>query len=78
MSCGEGHRCSSDLAWLWLWHRLVAAAPIQLLVWHLPCAAGMALKSKTNKQAKKPELIDSENKSVITRGRGIGEGGQKV
>ena len=28
VSCGGGHRCSSDLALLWLWNRLAAAAPI--------------------------------------------------
>ena len=27
-SCGVGHRCGSDLALLWLWYRLAAAAPI--------------------------------------------------
>ena len=28
MSCLGGHRCNSDLALLWLWHRPAAAAPI--------------------------------------------------
>ena len=28
MSCGVGHRCSTDLALLWLWHRRAATAPI--------------------------------------------------
>ena len=28
MSCSIGHGCGSDLALLWLWHRLVAMAPI--------------------------------------------------
>ena len=35
-----------DLALLWLWHRPAAAAPIQPLVWKLPCATGAALKKK--------------------------------
>ena len=26
--CGIGHKCSSDLVLLWLWHRLAAAAPV--------------------------------------------------
>ena len=26
--CGVGCRCSSDLAWLWLWHKLAAVALI--------------------------------------------------
>jgi len=46
MSCGIGCRCGSDPAWLWLWHRLAAEAPIQPLVWELPYAAGAALKRK--------------------------------
>ena len=28
-SCSVGHRCSSDLALLWLWNRPAAADPIQ-------------------------------------------------
>ena len=35
-----------DLALLWLWPRLAATAPIQLLAWELPYAAGVALKKK--------------------------------
>ena len=35
-----------DLAWLWLWHRLAAIAPIRPLAWEPPCAAREALKSK--------------------------------
>ena len=42
MSCGVGHRHSSDLTWLWLWHKL--AAPIWPLIWELPYAAQLALK----------------------------------
>ena len=38
MSCGVGHRRGSDLALLWLWCRLAAAALIQSLAWELPCA----------------------------------------
>ena len=33
-----------DLAWLWLWRRLAAAALIQPLAWVLPYASGVALK----------------------------------
>ena len=29
VSRGVGHRCGSDPAWLWLWCRPVATAPIQ-------------------------------------------------
>ena len=35
MSCGVGHRHGSDLALLWLWHRLVATVPIRPLAWEL-------------------------------------------
>ena len=35
-----------DLALLWLWCRLAAAALIQTLAWELLCAAGATLKSK--------------------------------
>ena len=44
MSYGIGCRCSLDLALLWLWRRLAAAAPIQPLAWELPYATGVALK----------------------------------
>ena len=53
MSCGVGHRGGSDLALLWLWHRLVPAAPIGPLAWEPPYAAGVALKSKKQKQKQK-------------------------
>ena len=46
MSCGEGCRCGSDLALLWLWCRPAAAAPILPLAWELPYATGVALKQK--------------------------------
>ena len=45
MSCGVG-RSGLDLALLWLWCRLAAAAPVQPLVWELPYALGAALKKK--------------------------------
>ena len=44
VSCGVGRRCVLDLELLWLWCRLVAAAPIQLLAWELPHPLGAALK----------------------------------
>ena len=51
MGCGVTHRCSSDLALLWLWHRLAAIALIQPLACEIPYAAGVALKrEQTNKQ----------------------------
>ena len=44
VSCGVGRRCSSDLALLWLWRRLEAAAQIQPPAWEPPHAEGSALK----------------------------------
>ena len=38
-----------NLAWLWLWGRLAAAAPIQPLAWELPYASGVALKKNSKK-----------------------------
>ena len=53
MSSGVGRKCSSDLALLWLWHRLAAIAQIRLLAWEPLYAAGTALKRQTNKQKQK-------------------------
>ena len=36
MSCGVGHRCSSDPSLLCLWRRPATAAPIWSLAWDLP------------------------------------------
>ena len=55
MSCGVGGRRSLDLAWLWLWCRPVATAPLGPLAWDPPYAAGVALekaKGPKNKQTK--------------------------
>ena len=49
MSCGIGHRHSSDPMWLWLWCRLAATSLIWPLVWEPPYAAGAALKKKKNR-----------------------------
>ena len=46
MGCSRG----SDLVWLGC--RLVATAPIQLLAWELPYAAGSALKRQKKKRDK--------------------------
>ena len=44
--------CQSQTALLWLLHRPAAAAPIGPLAWELPCAAGVTLKSRKQKQNK--------------------------
>ena len=56
MSCGVGHRCSSDPVLLCLWYRPVATAPIGLLAWEPPYAAGVALESKKKKKKKKKSV----------------------
>ena len=52
MSCGIGHRCGSDTAFLWLWCRPEATALIRPLAWeptYAVGAAGVALeKTKKN------------------------------
>ena len=50
MSCGVGQRRSSDLALLWLWHRLAAIALIGPLAWEPPYAVGAAQKLKKGKK----------------------------
>ena len=40
-----------DLALLWLWCRLAAAAAVRTRAWEIPCAGGMALKKKKKKDS---------------------------
>ena len=81
MSHGVGHRCSSDLALLWLWHRLAAVAPIRLLAWEPPYAADVALKRQKKKKKKKKNewgisMVEkiSHSRSVISRSELIARG----
>ena len=60
MSCGVGHRCGSDLALLWLWHRPVAMVPTGSLAWGPPYAVGAALKDKKQKQKQKQKQNPSD------------------
>ena len=48
-----------DLALLWLWGRLAAAAPIRQLAWELLYAMGVALKSKKKEKCKMYGLVAS-------------------
>ena len=58
MSCGVGRRHSSDLALLWLWHRLAAAAPIRPLAWEPPYAVGAAQeKAKRQKTTTTTKIV---------------------
>ena len=56
MSCGVGHRLSSDPALLWLWCRLAAIALVPL-AWEPPYAMGTALE-KTKRKKKKKITVD--------------------
>ena len=49
---GVGHRCGSDLMWLWrrLWPRLAAVVPIGPLAWEPPCATTAAPKKPKKKK----------------------------
>ena len=62
MSRGVGHRRSSNLALLWLWHWLAGAAPIRPLAWEPPYAIGAVLKSKKNKKQKTKQTNKQTNK----------------
>ena len=53
MSCGVGRERGSDPELLWLWCRPAAAAPIRLLAWEPPYAAGTALKRQKRPPPKK-------------------------
>ena len=56
MSCGVGRSRGLDLAWLWLWYRLAATAPIQTLAWESLCHRH---DPKKKKDQKKKKIIDS-------------------
>ena len=65
MSCGVGHRCGSDPALLWLWHRLVAIALIGPLAWEPPDAMGVALeKAKRQKQKRNKKKMTAAEVGV--------------
>ena len=56
MSCGVGHRLSSDTTLLWLWRRPAATALIRPLAWEPPCVAGAALKRPKKKKKYEIEI----------------------
>ena len=64
MSCGVGCRCGSDPALLWLWHRLVATAPIEPLAWEPPYVEGAAqemAKRQTHTHTHTHKLLEMRN-----------------
>ena len=58
MSCGVGCRCGSDHVLLWLWHKLVATAPIRPLAWEPPYVTGAA-QEMAKKQNKTKNMIQN-------------------
>ena len=59
-----GHRRGPEPTLLWLWRRLVAAAPIQPLAWEPPYAAGAAQEMAKRQKTK------NKKKSSQTRQKG--------
>ena len=59
MNFSVGHRCGLDPALLWLWCGLAAAAPIRLLAWESPYAAGTVLESKISGSSPKLGVLSS-------------------
>ena len=66
MSCGVGHRHSSYLALLWLWHQPATTAPIRPLAWEPPYAAGTALE-KTKKKKKAQMILSAKQKQIMAK-----------
>ena len=62
MSSDKVQRYGSDLAWLWLWHRPAAVAPIRTLGCELPYDVGMALKKKKKKKKKGKKKLKKKKK----------------
>ena len=60
MSCGVGHRRSSDATLLWLWPRPAASAPIGPLALEPPYATGVALKRQKTHKRKPPQYPNSK------------------
>ena len=57
MSCAVDCRLGSDPALLWLWCRPAAIAPIRLLAWEPPYAAGAAQEMAQKKKFKKHTIL---------------------
>ena len=62
----KSHRCSSDLALLWLWQRLAPRAPTIPPAWKPPYAEGTALKSPKKKKTERDYCSDSLLNLLVT------------
>ena len=70
MSCGVGCRHGLDPPLLWLWCRLVAAAPIGPLAWEPPYATGVVLGRQKKTPPKKIQLqhyFSTYNKDIYAK-----------
>ena len=54
------------MAWIWLWHRPAAAAPIQSLAWELPYASGAVQKKKKKDPTYEGELFGALSSATPT------------
>ena len=75
MSCGKGHRHSSDPALLWLWLWPAAKSPIQPLAWEPPYAVDVALKSKKKKKFLEKHFFLRDEYGESPQGRVCGKPG---
>ena len=66
MSCGVGHRHSSDPTLLWLWNRLAATASIGPLARESPCASGAAIEKTKKKKKKKKKEKDKKQANKMS------------
>ena len=64
VSCGVGHRCTSDPALLWLWHRMAATALFRPLAWGPTYAVGAGLKIQKDQKKKKKRQKKKKKKKV--------------
>ena len=65
MSCDVVCRRGSDPMLLWLWRRPVATAPIGLLAWESPYAAGAALEKAKRQKTKKTKNKKQKNPKEV-------------
>ena len=66
--CGVSHRCSLNLALLWLWRRPAAVALMRPLAWETLYAVDAALKRKKKKKKKKPGSLKMPQDSLWETG----------
>ena len=74
MSCGVGHRCSSDPALLWLYCRLTAVALILPLAWE-PLYSTVAALKRQKKYNLRPRRVRRLAQGHIAYGWPAGEAG---